>query len=61
VDLVAFVNKRLLEDDELEPGLVVHDPADLQRPPGATGAARPVGNSSSATRRTRNSPMPQVC
>jgi hypothetical protein len=25
--LVAFVNRRLLEDDDLEPGFVVHEPA----------------------------------
>lgn len=29
-NLTAFVNRRLLENDQLEPHLVVHDPADLQ-------------------------------
>ena len=37
-DLVAFVNRRLLEDDELEPSVVVHDPADGERPPRSDGS-----------------------
>lgn len=33
----AFVSRRLLEDDTLEPGLVVHDPSDEQLAPRSDG------------------------
>jgi hypothetical protein len=36
-ELAAFVNRRLVEDDELQPGVAIHDPADLQRPPRSDG------------------------
>jgi len=35
--LVAFVNRRLLEDDALEPGFVVHEPEDRELHPSADG------------------------
>jgi Uncharacterized protein conserved in bacteria (DUF2314) len=41
-EFVAFVNQRLVEDDRLEPGLVIHDPADLAMPPRGDGS-RPSG------------------
>jgi hypothetical protein len=35
---VAFVSRRLLENDELEPGFVAHEPADLGLKPRSDGA-----------------------
>jgi hypothetical protein len=35
---VAFVNRRLLENDDLEPGFVAHEPADLELKPRSDGA-----------------------
>jgi integrase len=36
--LLAFVSRRLLEDDRLLPGYVCHDPSDEQRPPKSDGS-----------------------
>ena len=32
-DLLAFANRRLVDNDSLEPGYVVHDPSDMNREP----------------------------
>jgi hypothetical protein len=36
-NLLAFANRRLIEDDSLEPGYVVHDPSDLNLDPTSHG------------------------
>jgi hypothetical protein len=33
----AFATRRLIEDDSLEPAYVVHDPSEIERPPGDEG------------------------
>jgi hypothetical protein len=41
-ELIAFVNRRLVDDDDLEPCVAIHDPADLAMTPHSDGT-RPSG------------------
>lgn len=52
---VAFANRRLVEDDGLDPGFVVHDPSDEQLPPLPVSSTwRPEGATTNGVQATRS-------